>query len=112
MSHKGGFKNKRPDLYKYLIWKKEVLKRDKYRCKKCQCRVRKALQVHHIRRYEDFPTLRHLLSNGITLCKSCHKQMKGNEEGWERLCFLLIGNKGSIVDVGNLLRKEKLNDEI
>jgi len=97
----------------YLDWRRFVMSRDKCKCKKCgyKGRNRRGLQVHHIKRYQEFPSLRYCVSNGITLCKLCHAKMKGNEEGWERWCLLLITRKSLIADIGNLLREEERKDE-
>jgi len=56
---------------KSLIWKKEVLKRDKYLCRECGKNSNK-LTVHHVLPYSVFPELRHEKENGITLCNPCH----------------------------------------
>ena len=43
------------------------------------CYGRSSLQMHHIKRYQDYPTLRFNEDNLILLCKDCHKKVKGNE---------------------------------
>lgn len=53
----------------YKIWRSKVINRDK----KCQkCGSRKRLVAHHILNYSEYPSLRTEVSNGITLCKTCH----------------------------------------
>lgn len=56
----------------YQKWREKCLKRDNYTCQRCG--ATEGLCVHHIQSYKDFPKLRTKLSNGITLCKECHKK--------------------------------------
>lgn len=55
----------------YIEWRKEVLKRDEYKCTKCN--NKKRLEAHHIKKFSKYKELRFELDNGITLCKECHK---------------------------------------
>jgi len=61
-------------------WRKDVKERDNYMCQSCKSRDK--LHAHHIKPKSGFPELRHVLSNGITLCQSCHieehRNMKNN----------------------------------
>lgn len=61
----------------YRIWKKGVLKRDKYTCQLCGSD--KSLHTHHINKFADYPDLRFDVDNGITLCKHCHKYIHKNK---------------------------------
>lgn len=63
----------------YQEWRKLVLERDCYKCQMPRCRAKKRLQVHHILRYADAPLLRYTVSNGITLCSSCHYKIRNHE---------------------------------
>ena len=65
---------------KFKQFRKEVLKRDKYKCQWPQCKVKKRLQVHHINTWADNPWLRYYVGNGITLCKHHHDDIKGKEQ--------------------------------
>jgi hypothetical protein len=75
-SWKGGIttedeKIRKSDEYKY--WRLNVYKRDKFTCQKCKCiSTGNNLNAHHQYNFADFPILRTELSNGITLCESCH----------------------------------------
>ncbi len=53
-------------------WRRAVFERDNYTCQKCEKRGC-YLQAHHIKQFAYFPHLRFDLSNGLTLCKKCHK---------------------------------------
>lgn len=57
--------------YDYKIWWDGVLTHDNYTCQ--HCGSKKKLQVHHMEDYAGNPDLRTELSNGVTLCKRCHK---------------------------------------
>ena len=74
---------------KYIEWRKKVYKRDKYKCQFPGCKLRKRLNAHHIRRWADFPTLRFILENGITLCQTHHKMIQGHEDEYA-LSFIQI----------------------
>lgn len=72
-------------------WRESVFKRDDYTCKHCGARSSAGaiieLHPHHIKPYALFPDLRFDVSNGITLCKKCHKQ-----EHKEGESFKIYGN--------------------
>jgi len=55
-------------------WSRAVLKRDAYTCKMCGYKKVKNndLVSHHIFSYKEFPYLRYVVNNGITLCRICH----------------------------------------
>lgn len=57
----------------YVEWRNKVFKRDDYTCQKCGQRGGE-LNAHHIKSFKDYPKLRHMISNGITLCYMCHKE--------------------------------------
>ncbi len=56
----------------YKAWRKAVFERDHYTCQRCGDNKGGNLRAHHIKPYSDFPELRHEVSNGITLCETCH----------------------------------------
>ena len=60
-------------------WRKAVFQRDNFTCQKCGKRGGR-IQAHHIKPFKAFPKLRHVLSNGATLCLDCHK--KTDTYGW------------------------------
>lgn len=92
----------------YMEVKKEVLKRDGGKCRKCDSKSN--IEVHHIKRWASYPTLRFEPSNLITLCRKCHKSMWGQEEHWESLCMLLI-NKEKNIDINYRLWKLRQEEE-
>lgn len=66
----------------YHEWRKAVFERDDYTCQNCGQRGGE-LNAHHIVPYSESIELRYEIDNGITLCKSCHKEIhrrKDNEK--------------------------------
>ncbi len=58
---------------KYKQWRVKVFQRDKYTCQHCwgeNC----YLHAHHIKAFSDFPKLRYIVDNGLTLCVDCHRE--------------------------------------
>lgn len=64
----------------YKAWRKAVYERDDYTCQTCGKRGVK-LNAHHKKAYAFYPDLRYDVSNGITLCCSCHKLL--HRKGWK-----------------------------
>lgn len=56
-------------------WRKAVFERDNYTCQVCGVRGT-YLEADHIKPWAFFPELRFELSNGRTLCRSCHDKTK------------------------------------
>lgn len=63
-------------------WRRAVLKRDRHRCRRC--RSRENLHAHHVLGWADYPELRFVLANGLTLCHDCHSQVHGRQIGRPR----------------------------
>ena len=53
-------------------WRKQVYERDNYQCRKCSA-IGNQLQAHHIENFAQNKDLRDVVSNGVTLCKGCHR---------------------------------------
>jgi len=68
-------------------------RRDRRTCQMPGCSCRKRLQVHHIIPYSQRPDLRDDLSNLITLCYTCHKEVTGSEAFYESLFMGIIKEK-------------------
>lgn len=58
---------------RYNRWRKKVFRRDNYTCQCCRNSKGGNLEAHHIRSWSSNEKLRHIVSNGIALCKRCHK---------------------------------------
>lgn len=55
----------------YRLWRKNVYKKDNHTCQICG-RKNVRLNAHHIRGFASYIHLRTTVSNGITLCSTCH----------------------------------------
>lgn len=78
------------DTPEYTAWRAAVLKRDGHKCQMPNCKKRRRLQVHHIRRWADSPSLRYSVSNGISLCYQHHKSVKNKEHHYITLFTYII----------------------
>jgi len=58
------------NTFQYREWKKSILLRDGNKCVRCKSKNR--LDAHHIISWIDDENLRLDISNGETLCRSCH----------------------------------------
>ena len=63
---------------KYRYWMLEVKKRDNWKCKLLSDECKGRLESHHIFNWKDYPELRYVINNGITLCAFHHP--RGREE--------------------------------
>ncbi len=95
----------------YKAWRYKVKARDNYCCRMPNCSATRKLNAHHIKRWADFPNLRYDVTNGITLCKTCHKIVTGNEQFYESLFIDIVNNtepkKDSYIKVLRLIRDAK-----
>ena len=66
----------------YQEWRQTVFERDGFSCQHCgdKCGSGKNvyLHAHHIKGFASHPELRFEESNGITLCKDCHRKEHTN----------------------------------
>ena len=57
----------------YKKWRRDVFERDKYVCQDCGA-SKCYLEAHHIKGFADYPHLRFEITNGLTLCRPCHRK--------------------------------------
>ena len=80
---------RRTDQYK--LWRDSVFQRDQYLCQMPNCdKIERYLQVHHIKTFAKFPELRFEVSNGITLCKKCHRSINRKEQLYEQMFMEIL----------------------
>jgi 5-methylcytosine-specific restriction endonuclease McrA len=82
-NYKGG-RVRNPERWDWrsMKWARAVKARDGMRCVECGATDR--LHAHHIVRWIHSVELRYELSNGVTLCYSCHEKAHGPEFGSRR----------------------------
>jgi len=61
-------------------WSKSVKKRDAWKCKISNKDCDGKIESHHILSWKDYPELRYVLENGITLCKIHHPKKREDEK--------------------------------
>ena len=76
--------------FEYKEWRKQVFARDNYTCRACLKHSNGDIQAHHILPVEDYPMFVLAPNNGITLCKRCHRSVKGKESLFIELFCELI----------------------
>lgn len=76
----------------YKAWRQQVFERDNHTC--VNCGSKENLQTDHILPYSIFPEKRLDVTNGRTLCRSCHEKI-----GWSILKYKNPG-KGHKKGVG------------
>jgi 5-methylcytosine-specific restriction endonuclease McrA len=83
---------------KYIEWRNAVGTRDKIKCQFCG--ARKKLVAHHIKTFEKYPELRFKVSNGITLCRSCHMKLHTEHKGINDFSNILNDYMSNIIRKG------------
>jgi len=58
----------------YEEWRTAVFEHDDYVCQTCG-QVGGNLVAHHIKRWANYPKLRFVVSNGLTMCRPCHTRL-------------------------------------
>ena len=74
----------------YKSWRRQVRERDNFKCQWPGCECGGRLEVHNIKTWGSYPGLRYDLSNGITLCKKCHAEIKGKESDYEQFFIKVL----------------------
>lgn len=77
----------------YVKWRKQVYQRDNFSCQWPGCGRKHKLNAHHIKTWSEYPSLRFVVDNGITLCKDHHNMIKNMESIYEGVFFKILANK-------------------
>ncbi len=65
---------------RYGDWRKQVYKRDNFKCKMQNADCNGRIIAHHILGYKSYPELRYEINNGITLCQAHHPLKRAEEK--------------------------------
>jgi len=69
--------NKLRGSLEYIIWRNSVYKRDNWTCRICGKHCKNGdIIAHHLKKFADFPELRFILENGLTICRNCHAEIE------------------------------------
>lgn len=77
----------------YKKWRQLVYKRDKFTCQWPGCNSKRKINAHHIKTWANYPGLRFVVDNGITLCYQHHKMISGMEESYEIPFLRILASK-------------------
>jgi len=80
----------------YSGWRRKVLKRDRGFCRLCHSTTK--IEVHHIKKFSQYPKIRWEVSNGISLCEDCHKLVTNSEEYYEGSLQFFVGLQVVVFD--------------
>lgn len=98
---KGGItplNNKLRSTPEYKNWRWNVFVRDNFTCQICGIKGAK-LRANHIKKFSDYPDLRLILTNGITICEKCDMTfVYRNEEQWESYFVFNLKTRNIISD--------------
>jgi hypothetical protein len=64
----------------YREWASGVKKRDRWKCRLLSSDCSGRLESHHIFNWKEYPELRYLINNGITLCHAHHPRGRAEEK--------------------------------
>ena len=79
---KGGISRDKHSLShpEYKEWRVKIFIRDNFKCKMFNTDCKGQLQAHHILNWIDYPELRFVVNNGITLCVAHHPRGRAKEK--------------------------------
>lgn len=99
----------------YKTWRRRVYSRDRHQCQMPGCGSGMKLNAHHIVRWADAPTLRFIVSNGITLCHGCHDSIWNREDEFVNLFRSIVdGKSGNSISAFEIIfehRKRRIEEE-
>lgn len=73
-----GSEERRSPIYK--AWVKDVRDRDNWKCRLLNKECSGRLEVHHIFGFTEYPELKYIINNGITLCHFHHPRKREEEK--------------------------------
>ena len=73
---------------KWKRWREKVFGRDDYVCQECGTRGG-YLEPHHLKFWSEFIRGRFWVTNGVTLCRECHRYVHRQERKFRKLDLIL-----------------------
>ena len=64
----------------YSVWVRKVKERDRNKCRLLSVECNGRIETHHLFNWLDYPGLRYIINNGITLCAFHHPRGREKEE--------------------------------
>lgn len=92
-----------------LKWIKEVKERDNYTCQD-EGPHKGRLHAHHIKDANEYPELRYEISNGITLCSSCHNRK--HHKNVRHISIFELKKLTSLLDIPETSRIENIIEAV
>jgi hypothetical protein len=84
---KGGISSDREKLRHSIEvrrWAKSVFIRDNFSC--CLCHEAGGkLHAHHVKKFSEYPALRTVVDNGVTLCEECHRFIHAKDSHFKEI---------------------------
>lgn len=65
---------------RYFAWRKDVWKRDNFKCRIANADCNGRIEAHHILGWAEHVELRYEINNGITLCHAHHPRKRAEEK--------------------------------
>lgn len=85
---------KQRNSLEYKLWRRDVFERDCFQCQICG-NVGEKLRANHIKKFSNYPELRIVLDNGITICETCDlKYVFTHETDWEEFFDINLKERG------------------
>ncbi len=76
----------------YKKWRNNVWIRDGFKCKIANDSCSGRIEAHHILGWRDYPELRYVINNGITLCFHHHPRKRSEEKRLSGFLINLLNN--------------------
>ena len=76
--------------YAYQEWRRLVWVRDRFTCRLKNNDCKGKIISHHILPWRDYPELRYIVNNGITLCHCHHPRKRADEKRLEPIFMELV----------------------
>lgn len=111
---KGGLTSEKNNIYnskEYKQWRELVFKRDRWTCQICN-KNKIPIEADHIKPFAIFPELRFDISNGRTLCESCHRETETYAIPFNRLGITKDNFEEKMIEIVIFKAKKKMKKSL